>query len=268
LNRRDALSLATVLSAGSSWSDKRRAASLALETESSSEAVETNDGGDALVPTTQEVETENYFQTTQEIPKNWIKYEDQYDSYSLVIPPNWTRVTTAGAELQYRNILNVEQNLFVTLSSKSFSKFASLGEDFGTPLECAETWRQKYLGEFVSTRLGIKRDARVVAASKRTNSNDFDREFYDFLINIDSYAARNQYGISSSDRPQTKEWDRYFLTTVGIQGQQLFELRLQCNKEDYEKDREELLGILHSFELHATEFPEKQNALRGRKAGK
>ena len=70
LNRRDALSLATVLSAGSSWSDKRRAASLALETESSSEAVEANDGGDALVPTTQEVETENYFQTTQEIPKS------------------------------------------------------------------------------------------------------------------------------------------------------------------------------------------------------
>ena len=207
-------------------------------------------------------------QHTFSLSSDWIKYEDQYDSYSLVIPPNWTRVTTAGAELQYRNILNVEQNLFVTLSSKSFSKFASLGEDFGTPLECAETWRQKYLGEFVSTRLGIKRDARVVAASKRTNSNDFDREFYDFLINIDSYAARNQYGISSSDRPQTKEWDRYFLTTVGIQGQQLFELRLQCNKEDYEKDREELLGILHSFELHATEFPEKQNALRGRKAGK
>jgi hypothetical protein len=139
--------------------------------------------------------------------------------------------------------------LFKQLSSKSSSKYKSLTQDFGTPEDAGEIWLRKYLGEFMSTRIGINRTGRVLATGERTNTDDEGRKFYDFLINIDSYAARNQYGITSGERVQEKEWERCFLTTIGIQGERLFELRLQCNKEDYEKDRERLLHILHSFEL-------------------
>ena len=46
----------------------------------------------------------------------------------------------------------------------------------------------------MSTRIGINRTGRVLATGERTNADDQGRKFYDFLINIDSYAARNQYG--------------------------------------------------------------------------
>lgn len=207
------------------------------------------------------------FVTRTAEPDDWYGFEDIYDDYFVLIPPEWNVVTTSGADMFYRNTLNVEQNMFVALSSKSFSKFKSLPEDFGTPQQCAEAYLQKYMGEFTSTRLGIQRNGRVVAAAQRTSASDGDRQFYDFLINIDSYAARNQYGITSSERVQSKEWDRYFLTTIGIQGDRLCELRLQCSKDDYEKDREELLHILHSFQLHAnSDFPAAvPDNLRGKK---
>ncbi len=82
----------------------------------------------------------------------------------------------------------------------------------------------------MSTRIGIRREGKVLAASERVNADDSGRQYYDLLINITSYAARNQYGITSSERVQQKEWDRYFLTTIGIQGDRLFELRLQVKQ--------------------------------------
>ena len=56
----------------------------------------------------------------------------------------------------------------------------------------------RYMGEFMSTRIGINRAGKVLAAAERTNADDQGRQFYDFLINIDSYAARNQYGMLNS----------------------------------------------------------------------
>ena len=177
--------------------------------------------------------------------------DDVYDKYRVVLPEGWIPVTTAGADLCYRNTLNVEQNLFVTISSKSSSKYTSLAADLGSPEAAGKQWLAKYLGEFMSTRLGIRRGGRVVATSERVDSSG--RPWYDILINIDSYAARNQYGISTAERPQSKEWDRYFLTTIGIANQRLYELRLQSSVDDFMSDRDQLLGILQSFSLYADE---------------
>ena len=77
---------------------------------------------------------------------------------------------------------------------------------------------------------------------------------------------RNQYGITQAERKQSLEWDRYFLTTVGIQGERLFELRLQCAKQDWIKgDSKDLLTILRSFKLVASDLPVIDDKMRGKK---
>ena len=68
-------------------------------------------------------------------PASWNVVEDVYDQYTIVLPQDWSQVTTAGYDLSFRNIRNVEQNMFIELSSKSFSKFRSLPQDFGSPDE-------------------------------------------------------------------------------------------------------------------------------------
>ncbi|UPR02472.1 PsbP domain-containing protein [Chloropicon primus] len=227
-----------------------RGASTALAVEKEGATVE-GEATTATVGAPSSPPAEEDFITKTPEPEDWYGFEDIYDNYFVSLPPEWNVVTTSGADMFYKNTENVEQNLFVELSSKSFSKYKSLPDDFGSPSQCAETFLSKYMDEFVSTRLGITRQGRVVAAAERTKAEDGGRLFYDFLINIDSYAARNQYGITSGERKQSKEWDRYFLTTVGIQGERLLVLRIQCSKEDYPKDRERLLHILHSFQLKA-----------------
>ena len=85
-------------------------------------------------------------------PASWNVVEDVYDQYTIVLPQDWSQVTTAGYDLSFRNIRNVEQNMFIELSSKSFSKFRSLPQDFGSPDE-------------VSPRRHVDRDDRDMSRS-------------------------------------------------------------------------------------------------------
>ena len=62
-----------------------------------------------------------------------------------------------------------------------------------------------------------------------------------------------------ADVAQVLEWDRNFLTTIGISGNRLYELRLQCNAEDFDRDRANLVEVLHSFRLIDAKY-DKENA--------
>ena len=52
----------------------------------------------------------------------------------------------------------------------------------------------QYLEEFMSTRLGVKRTAEVVAASQRTGADG--QLYYDIQTRVRSYASRNQLAVS------------------------------------------------------------------------
>jgi hypothetical protein len=85
------------------------ASAIAVEEESSETSVGVGSAG------VESAGVEN-FQTTTEVPTDWYGFEDLYDDYFVLVPPEWTQVTTAGADIFYRNTENVGQNLFVTVS--------------------------------------------------------------------------------------------------------------------------------------------------------
>lgn len=74
---------------------------------------------------------------------------------------------SSGNDIFYRNPFNVNENMFVGLSSPSSRKFSSI-EDLGAPGTAAKKTLQQYLDELGTTRLGVQRSGEVVSASSRT----------------------------------------------------------------------------------------------------
>ena len=54
----------------------------------------------------------------------------------------------------------------------------------------------QYLEEFMSTRLGVKRTAEVVAAAERTGADG--QLYYDIQTRVSSYASRNQLAVTQT----------------------------------------------------------------------
>ena len=126
--------------------------------------------------------------------------------------------------------------MFVSISSPSSTMFAS-PRDLGTPDEAAQKILAQYLNEFMSSRLGVRRESSVVSAREREGT-DVDGEpmlFYDVELRIKSYAAKNQYGLTEADRPQFLEWDRTLSSTLGVANNRLYELRFQTSALDVDE---------------------------------
>jgi hypothetical protein len=124
--------------------------------------------------------------------------------------------------------VDVEENLFVTISSPSTSRYASVA-DLGPPASAAAAILAQYLTEFASTRLGVKRTGAVVSAGARTA--DDGREYYDVALEIKSVASRNQLAVTQAgvDAGTEVEWARVFRTVVGVAGGRRYEMRLQAD---------------------------------------
>jgi len=177
-------------------------------------------------------------------PQGYRLHVDKLDGYSFLYPETWITVTTSGNDVFYRNPYIVEENVFVNLSSPSSSKFASVA-DLGTPMQAAEKQKEQYLTEFMSTRIGVKREAEVVDATARTASDG--QEYYDIEIRLKSYATRQQMAVTGAERFQELEFDRRLVTTLGTAGGRLYEMRLQTSSEAFEAQKEGLAKIYESF---------------------
>ena len=75
-------------------------------------------------------------------------------------------MTSTGADVFYRDIDDVETNVFVEFSSPSSSTYASLKE-IGTPMQAAKRAEQQYLVEYMSTRIGVRRQTEVSRRMQR-----------------------------------------------------------------------------------------------------
>lgn len=85
---------------------------------------------------------------------------------------------TSGNDAFFRNPYNVEECLFVNITSPSSSKFDSV-QSLGTPQQAAERLRQQYLSEFMSTRLGSQKKVDILSASSREADG---RLYYDIEV--------------------------------------------------------------------------------------
>ena len=78
-------------------------------------------------------------------------------------PKSWIQVRGAGADIFFRDPFVLDENMSVEISSPSSSKYMSV-EDLGPPEKAAEKVLKQYLTEFMSTRLGVRRESNVLSA--------------------------------------------------------------------------------------------------------
>lgn len=113
-------------------------------------------------------------------PAGYSLHQDKLDGYSFFYPQDWTAVTSSGNDIFLRNPFVIEENLFVDISSPSSSRYQSV-TDLGTPEDAAASLLDRYLNkEFMSTRIGIKREGQVVEASSRTGADG--QTYYDIRV--------------------------------------------------------------------------------------
>mmetsp|Transcript_408 Transcript_408/g.1207 ORF Transcript_408/g.1207 Transcript_408/m.1207 type:complete len:279 (+) Transcript_408:94-930(+) len=172
---------------------------------------------------------------------------DVLDGYEFLYPDYYAPVTTSGNDAFFRNPYNVEENLFVNITSPSSSKFENIS-DFGTPEQAAERLKQQYLGEFMSTRLGSQKKAEVLSAKERTVDG---RTYYDIEMRAQSFASRSPLAQTQQEVNSTieMEWDRRLLFALGVANRRLYELRLQAPEAKFEANEEDLRSIPASFRL-------------------
>eukprot|EP00887_Chlorella_sp_A99_P006132 scaffold22.g6132.t1 len=211
--------------------------------------------------------------TFVEPPPGYRFHEDKLDGYSFFYPEDWEPVTTSGNDVFYRNPFNIEENLFVDISSPSSSKFASV-EDLGSPAAAAARTRDQarrtrgagaaalgisfcpmhvphaclqYLEEFMSTRLGVKRTAEVVSAAVRAGADG--EEYYEIQTRVKSFASRNQLAVTQAevDEAVELEFDRRYIAVLGVANKRLYQFRLQTTTAAFEADADRLLGVARSF---------------------
>ncbi|RVW97804.1 PsbP domain-containing protein 1, chloroplastic [Vitis vinifera] len=164
------------------------------------------------------------------------EYIDTFDGYSFKYPQNWIQVRGSGADIFFRDPFVLDENLSVELSSPSSSRYKSV-EDLGQPQEAGKKVLQQYLTEFMSTRLGVRRESNIVSTSSRVA--DDGRTYYqvemrlefaccisltrqlirvienekewrgkgieNIEVNIKSYANNNELAVMPTDRLQTPE---------------------------------------------------------------
>lgn len=124
-------------------------------------------------------------------PPGYRALVDKLDGYSFFYPERWIAVTSSGNDCFLRNPVNIDENVFVDISSPSSSRFASV-QDLGSPEETAKKILEQYLNkEFMSTRIGIRREGQVLGAQQREGEGG--RLYYDVAIRMTSYASRNPY---------------------------------------------------------------------------
>lgn len=153
---------------------------------------------------------------------------------------------TSGNDAFYRHPRDVDENLFVNISSPSSSKYESVA-DLGSPDAAAAALLKTYTNELMSTRLGVKRTGSVTAASQRTGPDG--RLYYDITLRQRSVASRQQLAVSGVDVAAglEVEWDRVYRTVLGVAGKRLYELRLQAPVSVWEAEEAGLEEVAASF---------------------
>jgi hypothetical protein len=100
-------------------------------------------------------------------PSGYSRHNDILDGYTFVYPDGWLPVTTSGNDTFYRNPRVADENVFVDISSPSSSKFTSV-DNLGSPDDARQKLEKQFLKEYMSTRLGVRRETQPLYAEART----------------------------------------------------------------------------------------------------
>lgn len=179
-------------------------------------------------------------------PRGYRRFIDRFDGYSFLFPESWLEVRGSGQDCFFRHPSNLDENVSVEVSSPSSSRFKSI-QDLGSPEDAGRRVVKQYLTEFMSTRLGVRREPILLSTSSRIAPDG--REFYQVEVNVKSYANGNQLAIMPEERVQRLEWDRHYFVTLGVENGRLYELRIQTSERGVAEEVPVLEGIIESFDL-------------------
>ncbi|XP_019055624.1 PREDICTED: psbP domain-containing protein 1, chloroplastic isoform X2 [Nelumbo nucifera] len=174
------------------------------------------------------------------------EYIDTFDGYTFKYPQNWIQVRGAGADIFFRDPFVLDENISVEVSSPSSSKYKSV-EDLGPPQKAGEKVLKQYLTEFMSTRLGVRRESNILSTSSRVA--DDGKIYYQVEINIKSYANNNELAVMPQERIVRLEWNRRYLSVLGVENNRLYELRLQTPENVFLEEENDLRQVMDSFRV-------------------
>lgn len=69
-------------------------------------------------------------------------------------------------------------------------------------------------------------------------------------MNIKSYANNNELAVMPQDRPVRLEWDRRYLSVLGVENNRLYELRLQTPENVFLEEEYDLRQVMDSFRVN------------------
>ncbi|KAK1318281.1 hypothetical protein QJS10_CPB04g01043 [Acorus calamus] len=171
---------------------------------------------------------------------------DNFDGYTFKYPQNWIQVRGAGADVFFRDPFVLDENVSVNISSPSSSQYKSV-EDLGSPQLAGEKVLKQYLVEFMSTRLGVRRESTILSTASRVA--DDGRMYYEVEANIKSFASNNELAVMPQDRIPRLEWDRHYLSVLGVENNRLYELRLQIPERVFMEEEKNLRQVMDSFRV-------------------
>ncbi|KAF6175462.1 hypothetical protein GIB67_021952 [Kingdonia uniflora] len=99
----------------------------------------------------------------------------------------------------------------------------------------------------MSTRIGVRREAGILTTSSRVADNG--RVYYQVEVNIKSYASSNELVAMPQEQKTRLEWDRHYLSVLGVENNQLYELRLQTPENVFLEEENDLRKVMDSFRV-------------------
>lgn len=71
-------------------------------------------------------------------------------------------------------------------------------------------------------------------------------------MNIKSYANNNELAVMPQERITSLEWDRRYLSVLGVENKRLYELRLQIPESVFAREEANLRSVMNSFRVFKT----------------
>jgi len=69
-------------------------------------------------------------------------------------------------------------------------------------------------------------------------------------VNIKSYANNNELAVMPEERVVRLEWDRRYLSVLGVENNRLYELRLQAPESVFREEENKLRLVMDSFRVN------------------
>ncbi|WOK95136.1 hypothetical protein Cni_G03843 [Canna indica] len=111
------------------------------------------------------------------------------------------------------------------------------------------------LSSYIFSQLGSQEDTLALpSVGFKEYIDTFDGYTFHYprswiQVNIKSYASNNELAVMPQDRVQQLEWDRHYLSVLGVENNRLYELRLQSPENVFLKEENDLREVMDSFRV-------------------